>query len=101
MKLLIIGGGVFLGKAVMAEAIGRGHQVTAFNRGISNPTVPAGVEHIKGDRDRDLVALGSRQWDAAIDTSGYFPRPVRSLLGTVGSRLGDYTFVSSVSAYAD
>jgi len=101
MKLLIIGGGVFLGEAAAAEAIARGHQVTAFNRGLSNPAVPSGVEHLKGDRDRDLGALGGRQWDAAIDTSGYFPRQVRGLLGAVGSSLGHYTFISSVSAYAD
>jgi 2'-hydroxyisoflavone reductase len=101
MKILIIGGGVFVGKAIAEAASGRGHRVTIFNRGKTTTATLPGIEWIKGDRDGDLSALHAGGWDAVIDTCAYFPRQVRALLGAVGSTIGHYTFISSVSAYAD
>ena len=101
MRLLIIGGSVFLGRALVAEARVRGHEITLFNRGVTGPVADPGVTLLKGDRNGDLSALYGRSWDAVIDTCGYFPRQVRSLLAAVAGRIGHYTFVSTVSAYAD
>jgi len=101
MRLLIIGGGVFLGRALVAEARARGHEITLFNRGVTSPVAEPGVVLIKGDRNGDLSALDGRTWDAAIDTCGYFPRQVSRLLAALAGRIGHYTFVSTVSAYAD
>ncbi|MEO6874508.1 MAG: NAD-dependent epimerase/dehydratase family protein [Opitutaceae bacterium] len=101
MRLLIMGGTVFLGPALVAEARARGHELTLFNRGITSPRAEAGVTLIKGDRNGDLAMLQRGSWDAVIDTSGYVPRQVRSLLAVLAGRIGHYTFVSTVSAYAD
>ena len=101
MRLLIVGGSVFLGRALVAEAWARGHEITLFNRGVSSPGVEPRVTLLKGDRNGDLSALEGRTWDAVIDTCGYFPRQARSLLMALADRIGHYTFVSSVSAYAD
>ena len=102
MKLLIIGGSVFLGHAFLQEALGRGHEVTVFNRGRSGADVP-GVEAVRGDRevDEDLLALVSgRRWDAVIDTCGFFPRQVARTAKALSGHAGTYVFVSSFHAYA-
>ncbi|MBA4185866.1 MAG: epimerase, partial [Acidobacteria bacterium] len=37
MKLLIIGGTKFLGRYLVESALARGHEITLFNRGLTNP----------------------------------------------------------------
>jgi 2'-hydroxyisoflavone reductase len=101
MKILVIGGGVFVGKALTESAVSRGHQVTVFNRGISNSKPSPGVAWIKGDRDADLSALSGQKWDSVVDICAYFPRQVTSLLKAVKGNAGHYLLVSSVAAYAD
>src|SRR5207244_10687337 len=86
MKLLILGGTVFLGRHIAEVALARGHEITLFNRGQHNPELFPGVEKLRGDRNGDLTALRDRHpggWDAAIDTSGFVPR-VRSEERRVG-----------------
>ncbi|MFI5370452.1 MAG: NAD-dependent epimerase/dehydratase family protein, partial [Candidatus Eisenbacteria bacterium] len=101
MRLLILGGTVFLGRHVAGAALERGHQVTLFHRGRSNPGVWPAAEHVIGDRDGGLDALGGRTWDAVVDTSGYVPRLVRAAARRLSGVVGHYVFVSSVSAYAE
>ena len=99
MRLLVLGGTVFLGRAVVAEALARGHQVTVFNRG-THPA-PAGVTQLRGDRGAsDLGALATGEWDSVVDTSGYVPRLVGASATLLAPRIGHYCFVSSVSVYA-
>ena len=100
MRLLIIGGTIFVGRALTEAALARGHQVTQLNRGKHATVTPAGVKHIRADRDEDLGALKNSAWDAVIDTCAYFPRQVKSLL-TALSGEPHYTLISSVSAYAN
>ncbi len=91
---------MFLGRAIAADALARGHELTLFNRGTTNPELFPEVERIRGDRSGDLAALESRTWDAVIDTSGYVPANVRASAELL--RDSDrYVFVSSVSVYAD
>ncbi len=100
MKLLIIGGTRFLGRALVDEAIAAGHDITLFNRGQSNPGLYPNIEQIHGDRDGGLDALGGRRWDAAIDTCGYVPRIVRASAEFLSDAVDHYTFISSLSVYA-
>lgn len=100
MKILIIGGTVFLGRAIGGVTLARGHTITMLNRGNNLAAIPPGVEHITADRDGDLAVLAGRTWDAVIDTCAYLPRQVRSLLAALQGR-PHYTLVSSVSAYSD
>ena len=96
MRLLILGGTVFLGRHVVDAALERGHEVTIFTRG-RHGTGPEGVEHVKGDR-ADVTPLKGRSWDAAIDTSGYDPAQVAA---SAALDIGHYVFVSSCNAYPD
>ena len=101
MKILIIGGTKFLGRATVEAALARGHDVTLFNRGETNPELFPDVEKIRGDRTEDLSGLNGREWDAVVDTSGYIPAVVRGSAEDLKDSVGRYLFVSSVSVYAD
>lgn len=101
MRVLILGGTLFLGRHLAAAALGRGHEVTLFNRGHTNPDLFPEAEHLHGDRDGDLTALADRDWDAVVDTSARLPRWVREFVSITGDRFAHYTFVSSISVYAD
>ena len=100
MKLLLLGGPRFLGRAIVDGALERGHELTFFNRGTTNPELYPEIERIVGDRKEGLDPLAGREWDAVVDTCGYLPRDVRaSAEALVGCGL--YCFVSSISVYAD
>jgi 2'-hydroxyisoflavone reductase len=100
LRLLLIGGTVFLGRAAAEAALARGHEITLFNRGRSNPELFPEAEHLRGDRRHDLSALEGRTWDAVVDTSGYTPADVRASAELLRDS-SRYVFVSSVSVYAD
>lgn len=100
MNLLILGGTVFVGRALVEAAQSAGHSVTLFNRGKSNPDLFPDVTHLRGDRDGGLDALADGTWDAVIDTSGYVPRHVRDSASLLADRVGQYLFISSISVYA-
>jgi 2'-hydroxyisoflavone reductase len=99
MRLLVLGGTVFLGRHIVAAATERGHELTLFNRGQSDPRPVDGVEQIHGDRAHDLGRLAGRRWDAVFDTSGFLPRAVRASADLLAGAVDRYTFVSSISAY--
>lgn len=97
MRLLILGGTVFLGRHLVDAALGRGDEVTIFTRGRGQ--APAGVTSLVGDRDGGLDALRSGTWDAVVDTSGYVPRVVRESAELLRDRVGFYAFISTLSVY--
>jgi 2'-hydroxyisoflavone reductase len=99
MQLLFVGGTSFVGRHMAAEALARGHDVTLFHRGKTNPDLFPNAEHVLGDRSTDLEALAGRTWDAAIDVCAYVPREVRQAGEVLAGGVGRYLYVSSVSAY--
>jgi 2'-hydroxyisoflavone reductase len=101
MRILIMGGTAFVGRHIAQAAIGAGHDVTLFHRGRTGPDLFPQATHLLGDRNssRDLAALGSGQWDATVDVSGYLPRQVRALAGVLDGRGGHQLFISTVSVY--
>ncbi len=101
MKLLVLGGTVFLGRHIVAEALAHGHEVTLFNRGQHNPDLFPEVEKLRGNRNGNLETLRGRRWDAVIDTCGYIPRLVRASAELLAQSVEHYTFISSISVYAD
>jgi len=101
MRILILGGTVFLGRAIVEAALAKGHIVILFNRGMTNPDLFPEAEKISGDRKISLEPLGGRNWDAVIDTCGYVPRLVRQSAGFLNRAIGLYTFISTCSVYAD
>lgn len=100
MKILIIGGTRFLGRHLVHSALARGHQVTLFNRGLTNPALFPRVETILGDREKDWAELVGHEWDAVIDTCGYVPRIVHLSASGLAGSVSRYVFISSISAYA-
>jgi 2'-hydroxyisoflavone reductase len=101
MKLLVLGGTKFVGRAVVEAALGRGHEVTLFNRGQTNPELFPEAEKLRGERDGDLSALAGRQWDVVVDPSGYVPRVVRASVERLRNATRVYVFISSISVYDD
>jgi nucleoside-diphosphate-sugar epimerase len=101
MRLLILGGTRFVGRAAVAAGLGQGWEVATFNRGRSGPDVP-GVRALRGDRTRpaDLARLAAAgPWDAVIDTSGYVPREVLAAAEHLEPAAAHYVFASTVSVY--
>ena len=101
MKLLVLGGTLFLGRHVVEQALDDGHAVTMFTRGKTNPERFPKAERLVGDRGGDLAALRGRNWDAVIDTCAYVPRIAQASARALRDAVGHYTFVSSISVYAD
>jgi 2'-hydroxyisoflavone reductase len=100
MKLLVLGGTVFVGRHLIEAALARGHQVAMFNRGRESAAV-AGVEHLIGDRRGDHAALAGRRWDAVLDVAAYLPSFVDNAARALGQACDHYTYVSTRSVYAD
>jgi len=101
MRLLVLGGTWFLGRAIGELALSAGWSVTTFNRGVSASDLP-GVEVVHGDRERteDLRRLASHgPWDATIDTIGFVPSQVLAAASALSSVTGQYVFLSSVNVY--
>ena len=99
MRVLFIGGTSFVGRHMAAEALARGHDVTLFHRGKTNPDLFPNAEHVLGDRATDLASLSDRTWDAALDVCAYVPREVRQAGEVLAGSVERYLYVSSVSAY--
>jgi 2'-hydroxyisoflavone reductase len=100
VRLLVLGGTKFLGRAAVDAALARGHEVTLFNRGETNPELFPEAEKLRGDRTQDLDVLSGREWDAVLDPSGYIPSVVRASAEALTGAAGHYLFVSSISVYA-
>lgn len=101
MKLLILGGTMFLGRHIVEAALRRDHEVTLFNRGQHHSHLFPEVEKLHGDRDGGLAVLEGRTWDGVIDTCGYVPRVVKASAELLAGAVDHYTFISSISVYSD
>jgi 2'-hydroxyisoflavone reductase len=102
-RLLVLGGTGFLGPHFVEAARARGHAVTLFNRGKTNPgrfRDRADIEQLHGDRKSDLSALQGRRWDAVLDTSAYVPADVTRSASLLAQAVGQYLLVSTISVYA-
>ena len=103
MRLLVLGGTQFVGRAIVTAALARGAQVTTFNRGQSEMDMP-GVQVVRGDRyDPGSVAslAAGGPWDAVVDTSVYVPGNVLAVASALRPVTSRFVFMSTVSVYAD
>jgi 2'-hydroxyisoflavone reductase len=103
VRLLMLGGTRYVGRAVVAAALAEGIEVTTLNRGVSGPS-PAGVRALVADRTDPAAlaaALGDGEWDAVIDTWTGPPKTVADAAALLSDRAGHYGYVSSISVYAD
>ncbi|GLY03074.1 MULTISPECIES: NAD-dependent epimerase/dehydratase family protein [Actinoplanes] len=98
MRILVLGGSGFVGRAVASEAVARGDTVTVVNRGAREP-VP-GVHTVVADRRDPGFTVPGGTWDAVVDTWSAQAQPVRTAARLLRGRAGHYTYVSSRSVYA-
>lgn len=98
-RILVLGGTGFIGPAIVKAARARGHAVTLFNRGKTNPGLFPDVETIVGDRKSDLGRLGGRSWDAVLDTWTRYPSAVREAAELLRDKVAQYLFISTISVY--
>ena len=99
LRILILGGTNFIGPHQVRAAVERGHEVTLFNRGITNPDLFPDLETLIGDRNGDLGALAGREWDVVIDNPANIPRWVRLSAEALRGSVGKYVYVSSTGVY--
>ena len=72
LRILILGGTGFIGPHEVRYAEQRGHTLTLFNRGKTNPGLFPDIEKLEGDRDGRELTRPSR---AASGTSSSTTRP--------------------------
>lgn len=101
LRILILGGTGFIGPHQVEYALSRGHKVTLFNRGQTNPKLFPKVEKIIGDRNKPdgYAALKGRTWDAVIDNPVQVPRWVREAGAALAKNTSRYLFVSTLSTF--
>jgi 2'-hydroxyisoflavone reductase len=101
MRILVLGGTVFLSNAVAVEALARGHEVTCAARGRSGDP-PEGVTFVRVERDSadGLAALADERYDAVVDVAR-LPSQVRGAVSALASKAKHWTFVSTISVYSD
>jgi nucleoside-diphosphate-sugar epimerase len=101
MKLLVLGGTEFVGRAFVDEALAANWEVTTLNRGTS--PAPDRVTALHGDRNEvdGLLALDDGEWDLVVDTWSWAPIAVRRSATLLRERTEHYLYVSSRSVYAD
>ena len=97
MKILVLGGTKFVGRALVEAALAANHEVTLFHRGLTNPDLFPEAEHVLGDRDGGLGLLAGRSWDVCIDVSGYLPRLVRDAAMALKDSVVRYVYISTIS----
>ncbi|MEU8777252.1 NAD-dependent epimerase/dehydratase family protein [Streptomyces sp. NPDC048606] len=99
MRLLMLGGTEFVGRAITEDALDRGWEVTVFHRGHHAP--PPGTTAVHGDRTAPggLDALAEGEWDLVVDTWSGAPHVVRDSARLLAGRAGGYAYVSSRSVY--
>jgi 2'-hydroxyisoflavone reductase len=100
VRVLILGGTLFLGRHIVEALLVRGHEVTIFHRGQRGRDLFPHVERVLGDRATDLDRLpADATWDAVVDTSGYVPGIVAASAAALQDRVRQYVFISSISVY--
>ena len=106
MRSLVLGGSTFVGRRLVQQLVGQGHEVSVLNRGRTPSALPPEVGRFIADRT-DVgsmrSALEGTEWDAIFDVSGFVMvaggSPIADLLELLDGRTAAYVFVSSIMAY--
>src|ERR1700685_2205863 len=100
VRILILGGTSFVGRAIVEDALRAGAWVTLFGQGKTGTGLSPELTRLIGDRNTgDYRALRAGSWDAVVDVSGYAPRHVGQAMDALGDRVGRYLFISSHAVY--
>jgi len=100
VRILLLGGGSFVGRAIVTALLNDSHEPTLFSRGQTGTDLFPSVPRLIGDRETgDYAALKDGSWDAVVDTSGYVTRQVDQAMDALGDRVGRYLFISAQAVY--
>jgi nucleoside-diphosphate-sugar epimerase len=102
MKVLVLGGTRFIGRAIVQRLLREGHEVTLLNRGLSNDPFGTRVRRILGDRrnhETIVSAADKRDFDALIDITAYHETETSTVVETFRDRIGHFIHISTVSVY--
>jgi 2'-hydroxyisoflavone reductase len=103
MQILVLGGTRFIGRGIVEAALDRGHELTLFNRGSTDPDAfrdNPNVHRLRGDRrGNDIAQIADQKWDAVVDVSAYQPDDLRPVLRALSDQTPQYVFISTVSVY--
>ncbi|MFM9873838.1 MAG: NAD-dependent epimerase/dehydratase family protein [Fimbriimonadaceae bacterium] len=99
MRVLMMGGTQFVGRFFTEELLNKGHEVTHFNRGKTNPGLFEGVETIVGDRNESLDAIAAREWDVVVDVNSYYLHQTERLNAALKDSVQHFVYVSTISVY--
>jgi nucleoside-diphosphate-sugar epimerase len=102
MRVLVMGGTRFNGLALVNELVKHGHEVTIFNRGVSEAAIPRGVRRLYGDRtnhEQLREVLGKEEFDVVQDISAYTVDDVKPMIEIFRGRIAHYIFASSTVIY--
>ncbi len=108
MKVLVIGGTLFIGRRLVAELLKADHSVAILHRRTRH-NFSKRVENMVADRnDASTVrrAIGERRFDVIFDNvydweRGTTAAQVEATVHAMGNHLKRYVFMSSVAAYGD
>jgi 2'-hydroxyisoflavone reductase len=103
-RILVLGGTFFLGPAIVEAAVADGHEVTLFNRGVTNPDLFPHLEKLRGFRsddaqNQDLSSLARRRFDVIVDVWPNNPNTVSTAAEFLKDHAPHYLYVSSIAAY--
>jgi 2'-hydroxyisoflavone reductase len=104
LRLLLLGGGRFVGRALVDAALLAGWRITVLNIDSIHHYAAAGVEHLIADRHQSeavAAAIRGRSWDLVVDTWQWDAAAVSNTARLVQDSAGVYCYVSSVSVYTD
>jgi 2'-hydroxyisoflavone reductase len=97
-RILVLGGTLFLGPALVEALLAGGHTVTLFNRGVTNPELFPHLEKLRGFRsadtnDQDFSTLAHRHFDVIVDVWPNDPAVVASAAEFLNARTGRYSLL--------
>ncbi len=102
MKLLLIGGTKFIGRATVQRAVELGHEVAVFHRGKHEPEGMDDVDHIHGDtleiadHVAEIRAFGP---EAVIDTTQFETATTQAVVDCLTGIVDRYVLLSSKDVY--
>ena len=103
LRVLMLGGTGFLGPTIVNAFLDRGHEVTLFNRGLTNPHLFKYLERLKGDRENPdgagIGALRGRNWDVVVDTWQKGPKCIEDTARLLSGHAQQYFYTSSIAVY--
>src|SRR3569832_2094314 len=106
MRILVIGGTLFIGKALVKRLLAADHDVTVLHRKAEHPFGKR-VHNAKADRNDAAsvkAALSGQRFDAVYDFAydwerGTTGHQVEACAKAIPGELSRYNFMSSVAAY--